>query len=206
MEQFKESGITRGLSFPLLVWVCGMIMWPAAQVSARDIYFLAPTEAQCRACHEDLRTFPQLEIRNPDRHHRRVNWPIVGLANGFHSTMAPGDTSAGIYTCLTCHELVPNATTEFGFKPFRDCLGCHVIPSVLTSPGSGQNVHHFTNTFREGRCRECHESPLAQKNKRLADACKDSKYCYYYDNDSDYLIEDFNGDFSGAGGSYPYNR
>ena len=108
-----------------------------------------PTQEDCRNCHYDLNRFPQLGTSNPNRHHRLVNKPILGLANGSQPTRAPGDTSKGIYTCLTCHELARGSRGYFELKPFRDCLRCHIKESVTGSPQAGTNVHHFTKTFGE---------------------------------------------------------
>jgi len=186
MLLLKES-FTQRLPFPTLVLVCGLVMWPADQASARKIFNknTGPTENQCRACHEDLRTFPQLEFTNLDRHHQRVGQPIIGLGDGTHPTRAPGDTSTGLYNCLTCHQFGGNGRNDnFKFKAFRDCLGCHPVSSVTGSPGSKfddirvvSNVHKYTQTYREHPCKECHESPLAMRNKDGGDSQKsgDSK-------------------------------
>jgi len=171
MSPIKQN-ISRRLAYPALLLVCSLALLPADQAHARKIYneIQGPTADQCRVCHEDLNTFPQLMFINPDRHHLRVNKAIMGLGGGTHPTMAPGDTSTGTYTCLSCHEISTDPLTgDFNLIPFRDCLGCHIKSSVTTSPGSGQNVHHFTQTFYQGRCKECHESPLAEFNKSLSD-------------------------------------
>ncbi len=185
----------------LPAWVlCGLLLWPVAQADARDIFFLDPTEAQCRACHEDLATFPQLVTTNANRHHRRLSRPVVGLGGGMHLSVAPGDAPTGVYTCMTCHGFTLDAAGAFSIAPYRNCLDCHPRASVVTSPGSQQNVHHFTATYYEGRCKACHESPLAIRNKRLGSACRDADECEFYDRDSDFKIEGFTGDFSLSGG------
>lgn len=170
MSQLNEN-ISRRLSFPTLVLVCGLFLWPADQANARKIFNIiqGPTADQCRVCHEDLDTLPQLKTTNPNRHHELVNQPINGLGGGTLPTVAPGDKSAGVYLCLTCHVVEADSPYSFDFKPFRDCLVCHIKPTIVTSPGSELNVHHFTQTFYRDLCKDCHESPLAEFNKNLSD-------------------------------------
>lgn len=153
-------------SFPAVVLMCVLVLLPNS-VNARDIFLPGPSENQCRVCHGDLKTFPQLEKINPNRHHQLIGKHIVGLGYGSHDTVAPGDTSTGEYSCMTCHSVYNQTVQRYEMKFTRDCLVCHIESSVTTSPGSEQNVHHFTKTWAEGRCKECHESLLATINKNL---------------------------------------
>lgn len=115
-----------------------------------------PTEAECRNCHEDLERFPQLEIVNPDRHHRLIGTPIPDPRQS-KAPDAPGGTPGEPYECTSCHEFVWDDTqTTYTLKPFRDCLQCHPVYVITGNPMMGTNVHHQTETFLQRNCRACH--------------------------------------------------
>lgn len=96
------------------------------------IYDGAPTEADCRMCHDNLAGFPMLLATNPDRHHALST------------------------DCLSCHPLVWNEVLAADVVSFTgNCLDCHEAASVEGSPATA-NVHHQTATFLARDCAVCH--------------------------------------------------
>ena len=158
--------LARGLSrfvIPAVVAMLTLVMTPNAEAGMNhSIFDGAPSEDQCRQCHGDNNTqpHPKLQVINSKKHHTRIEGdeptPIIGLAEGSHDTVAPGDTSAGVYGCLSCHG-VHNPETQ-QIEPFftTDCLACHTASSVTGSPGMGTNVHHYTESFYNRDCSSCH--------------------------------------------------
>ncbi len=125
-----------------------------------SIFDGTPTETDCRACHGDATNLPHplLQVTNSDKHHALIGEPIVGLADGLFDTVAPGDTSTGLYECMTCHGVhntETDSTTGTGLV-ITDCLVCHPVSTVTGSPGSRSNVHHYTDAFYDRDCRSCH--------------------------------------------------
>lgn len=108
------------------------------------------TEEDCRICHENLDLFPQLQDINPDKHHLLVGLEIPS------STISPYGTPGDYYECLSCHAVEQVDDFNFQITVERDCLLCHPIQTVTGSPRS-ENVHHMTETYRQGRCDDCHD-------------------------------------------------
>ena len=105
--------------------------WGGGGMGGRSIFDGFPTEEQCRDCHEDLVRFPQLELANPDRHHRLIGTPIPDPGQS-KAPDAPGGTPGEPYECLACHRSVwDDSVVAYVFNPFRDCLQCHPA-SVVT--------------------------------------------------------------------------
>lgn len=107
-----------------------------------------PTEAQCRVCHEDLKRFPLLKYRNPDKHHLLLGSKIPS------PTIAPNGIPGQTYQCLSCHT-GQQIGSSFQIDVVRNCLQCHPARTVTGSPRS-ENVHHRTDTYRQFRCSVCH--------------------------------------------------
>ncbi|VAX05584.1 hypothetical protein MNBD_GAMMA26-1623 [hydrothermal vent metagenome] len=151
--------VTRGKFFASVAVIAfGFVLAPDAEAMWKSIFEGAPTEDQCRKCHGDGSDLPhpKLPVSNPDRHHARIGTPIVGLANGSHNTVAPGDTSTGVYQCLSCHGIYNPETQQFDLYFTTNCLECHTEQSVTGNPMWGGNVHHFTDTFYNHNCSACH--------------------------------------------------
>ncbi|VAW99604.1 hypothetical protein MNBD_GAMMA20-1438 [hydrothermal vent metagenome] len=143
----------------VLVMAFGFVLAADAEaMGMKSIFEGAPTEDQCRQCHGDNAELPhpKLQVPNPDRHHARVGTPIMGLANGSHDTVAPGDVSTGVYHCLTCHSVYNSETQQVEVFYTTDCMECHTEQSVTGNPMRGSNVHHFTDTFYSHNCSSCH--------------------------------------------------
>ncbi len=120
----------------------------------KSIFNGAPTADQCKSCHggNGTQPHPVLQTVTADLHHMRVGKEVEGLANGRHSTVAPGDTSTGEYNCMSCHTY----DDEVGFYAEKNCLVCHKASTVTGMPMRGGNVHHSTQTFYNRDCRACH--------------------------------------------------
>ncbi len=143
------------LSLPLVVMVCMTVFSSQAEARmGKSIFNGAPSTDQCQKCHGDGEKFPHplLQEPNANKHHARVGQPIEGLANGWYNSVAPGDISAGEYTCLSCH----GVDGEFVATVGKDCLNCHSAASVTGHPRRGANVHHSTDAFYNHDCRACH--------------------------------------------------
>lgn len=108
----------------------------------------APTESDCRLCHEDLERFPFLVESNVDKHHLLVNQPVI------LPTAPPDVILEDLYNCLLCHSLVWNPEiSSYTISHYRDCLICHSVETVSGSPGRlGTNRHHELGY----RCNICH--------------------------------------------------
>jgi hypothetical protein len=104
--------------------------------------FDEPTEAACRACHDDLENFPMLLATNPDKHHAAVVLCEVPC---------DGDEC---WDCLDCHTLVSNEDLEAKVVSDTDCLDCHDVATIQGSPGSS-NRHHDTESAATS-CSICH--------------------------------------------------
>ncbi len=127
-------------------------LWPKHE--GMYIYENEPIEKECRRCHGDNSTqpHPALKESNANRHHNLVGNEIEGFYDGFYDSMAPGDKSSGIYTCLSCH-IYENLT----FVAPKDCMSCHIKRSVISRPRPDvKNVHHNTKTFHDNNCKNCH--------------------------------------------------
>jgi len=146
--------------FPSAVaFVFGLFLISNAEaMRGKSIFDGAPSEEQCRLCHGDNtnQPHPRLQVSNDVRHHSRIGQPIIGLGNGSHDTVAPGDIYTGEYTCLTCHGTYNNEAQRFELFFTRNCLDCHSESSVTGSPMRGTNVHHYTETFYSRGCSSCH--------------------------------------------------
>ncbi len=91
----------------------------------------------------------------PDRHHQHVNTAIAGGPEQPPFMDANGDgIEDTTYTCLNCHELGQNSTTNTLelVQSFRDCLFCHIVD------GGERTVHHDTPLAKEAKCGTCHGS------------------------------------------------
>jgi len=127
-----------------------------SSAAGRSILTDPVTEEQCRACHGDSneQPHPLLQISNANRHHLKVWEPIIGLT--IYETVAPGDTTAGVYTCPTCHTRPNPESGQIEMFLTRDCLICHTEPTITGTPSSGENVHHYTEAFYNRDCEQCH--------------------------------------------------
>lgn len=103
--------------------------------------FDEPTEAACRACHDDLVKFPMLLAPNPDKHHAAV-------------VLCEEPCGAECWECLDCHTLVWNEDIGANVVSDTDCLGCHDVATIQGSPGSN-NRHHDTESAATS-CSICH--------------------------------------------------
>ena len=124
----------------------------------KSIFIGAPTEPQCRNCHDDLANFSMLKTNNRDRHHMIIG-SIIPAINRSKAPNAIGAGNTGTpYTCLSCHVFALDAETgaRWIIEPFRDCLQCHPVHRVTGMPMRGNNVHHETQTFQQRRCFVCH--------------------------------------------------
>jgi len=144
---------TQHLFLTAIVLISTFLLTPQAEAMGKSIYDGAPTVDDCRKCHGDTekQPHPLLQTSNVDRHHLLIGDPIEGFYDGYHESVAPGDTSEGVYNCMTCHE-IENST----FTAPRDCLSCHPAWSVQGMPHRGTNVHHNTDAFKSRDCRACH--------------------------------------------------
>ena len=115
-----------------------------------SILGVCATPDDCMTCHKDAVRFPVLERSIGDRH---------------HVTYDPATDS-----CFTCHNI-----TNSGPITLDSCLSaCHLnltdLPTnpaglpitVVGSPASGTNRHHYTDTFLNGSCHDCHVPPETQ--------------------------------------------
>jgi len=107
------------------------------------------SEAFCRKCHSDLKRFVLLKYENPDKHHLLLNQKKPS------NSIAPNKTSSVYYECFNCHS-IENVNNSFVMMVTRDCLKCHPINTVTGPPYRSNNVHHFTQTFRQFSCNICH--------------------------------------------------
>ncbi len=128
-----------------------------------------PTQADCRNCHYDPERFPQLSVYNPTRHHLKIKRIIP------ESTIAPNGVPGEKYNCLTCHQLDRLPSGRLWFKDFRDCLGCHTVEQVTGKPETNRNVHHFTKTYEDRKCHDCHVPPEGLQSKACV-ICHDGGY------------------------------
>lgn len=115
----------------------------------RAIFVGAPSEDQCRACHEDLTNFPMLGDINPNKHHLLIGTDII------QPTAPPNTVLGDYYTCTTCHPFV-----DYNVTILRDCLQCHLVETVTGSPmrQGDSNRHHQTDTFANRDCGVCHNN------------------------------------------------
>ena len=115
----------------------------------RAIFVGAPSEDQCRNCHEDLTNFPMLNDSNPNKHHLLIGTDII------QPTAPPNTVLGDYYTCLTCHPVV-----DYNVSITRDCLQCHLVETVTGSPmrQGDSNRHHQTDTFANRDCGVCHNN------------------------------------------------
>ncbi len=105
-----------------------------------SIYDGEPTEADCRACHDDLVNFPMLLATNPDKHH------IVAV-------LEPENCS-----CLGCHTIVWDVDLVAYVVSDTNCLVCHEVYTIEGGPGAGSsNRHHDTESFGTS-CFICHQN------------------------------------------------
>jgi len=127
-----------------------------SSATGRSIFDGDATEEQCRACHGDSNNQPHplLPISNANRHHLRVGQPIMGLA--IYESVAPGDVTTGEYNCSSCHIRFNPESGQMEMFLTKDCLICHTVPTITGTPSSGENVHHYTETFNNRDCEQCH--------------------------------------------------
>ena len=132
-----------------------LVFLPQLEARGMSIFNGNPTAEKCRLCHGDdnKQPHPLLQEVNADKHHGRIGEPIRGLGRGMYDTIAPGDTSSGVYECFTCHSY-DYENSQIVLE--TDCLACHPAYSVTGRPMRGGNVHHTTDAFRSRQCRMCH--------------------------------------------------
>jgi hypothetical protein len=113
----------------------------------RSIFDGLPTEKDCRNCHDDLQSFPSLEISNIDKHHTLLGSEIL-------LPTAPPDAILGeTYECISCHAIIWDPDIQsYSVGLYRDCLICHAIETVTGSPMGGNNRHHQLGLS----CNLCH--------------------------------------------------
>ena len=112
------------------------------------------TPDDCKACHGHADRFPILNRSIADSHPQHA------------------DRNAN---CLSCHDVTAIASGEGGFSSVDGCLSaCHTnltdLPTnpqglpltVIGSPESGTNRHHYTDTFNNESCHACHVLPETQ--------------------------------------------
>ena len=112
------------------------------------------TPDDCKACHGHAERFPILNRSIADSHPQHA------------------DRNAD---CLSCHDVSAIASGEGGFSSVDGCLAaCHLdlinLPTnpqglpltVVGSPESGTNRHHYTDTFNNESCHACHVLPETQ--------------------------------------------
>jgi hypothetical protein len=110
-----------------------------------------PTEKDCRNCHDDLQSFPSLEISNIEKHHALVGSEIL-------LPTAPPDAILGeTYECISCHVIIWDPDTQsYSVGLYRDCLICHAIETVTGSPMGWNNRHHQLGLS----CNLCHNGGM----------------------------------------------
>ena len=159
MSFLVKNSILKQNCLKFLILLAIFIFTPQTQarggMGGKNIFSGNPTEEKCRLCHGDdnKQPHPLLQEVNADKHHDRVGEPIRGLGNGMYDTIAPGDTSEGVYDCFSCH--------SYDYENYQivletNCLACHPKYSITGRPMRGGNVHHTTNAFRSRQCRMCH--------------------------------------------------
>ena len=117
------------LAVALLVWANVPAPPVNQMLGVDDTVFGDFTEADCRVCHDS---------GVPDRHHMLYGQPLAD------PTIAPGDTSAGIYVCLSCHlEDTSGGVIELVVE--RNCVECH-----------DSSPHHVTAEALDYNCVHCH--------------------------------------------------
>ncbi len=114
-----------------------------------------PDPEVCKSCHYDWVRFPQLAL---------PGGPGSTLGSLHHT---PTNPLYADQNCLGCHSYYIDAVTgapDIVTGNTEGCATCHGAGGDYQAVGSPQspNLHHFSETFKNGSCHTCHVLPETQ--------------------------------------------